>query len=177
MHKKEIVTDCITFKKHLRIRALGTGLLTELQGAAIPFQAGAVHHQPVDDLRLGQVGGRLLHSEHILAEMAAVPLELNPPGANRKLVAGRKDPQLVSLLNNVKEIALVGIAACHQHKILHTVCQLAMKAYIFLHGTSCLSLQLNHHTIIRKLNTMRQATTVCMQHLMGQMGQNRPGRL
>src|SRR6185369_4529739 len=109
MDEEEVVADRIAVKKDVLEALAAGGAVAEADRAGLLVGPGAVHDQPVDDLRLDQVRRRLIHAEHVLAEITAIALVGDPLRPDNEIIARREDPQLLLFLNYVEEIALVGL--------------------------------------------------------------------
>jgi len=112
------------------------GKVTETDAAGFVVGASPIHDQAVDDLRLEEVGRGLIHSEHVFAEIATIPLVSDPLGGKYEFVAGRENAKIIIVLYDIEKKPLVVLGAYHHGKIFDLVAHLSMQPYILMHAVS-----------------------------------------
>jgi hypothetical protein len=95
---------------------------------------GAVHDETVDDVLFGEVGNRLIDSEHIFAERAAIADMTYGLPADYEFVAGTKETEILAIsLVSVEEKAVVRLGPGHDGEIFDIFAYVAVEANVVVH--------------------------------------------
>jgi len=131
--REEVVEDSVAVEEDLLEAVVAVGAVGETQGAGALVVVGAVDHQAVGDLLLGQVGDGLVHPEHVLAEGAAVAAVADAVAPDDELVAGGEEADLGVGLVGVVEVAVVRFAARRDGVELNLVVGVAVQSNVSEH--------------------------------------------